>query len=294
MGRRNNNRGRAKGKKKPNGAPKRKNNGKKKQSSTEGMIQQMGKPLENLLNPDPSLQGPPESERKYKWSKDKIRAFLSGGDWKDDDDSESEEIDAVADTSKAQWDQETVLSFVPEPESGTNPTEKQDDNSEDDKENEKTLSDIDFELERPLRPMPKPKPLESVFGGAATGSANSGAAGQTGLLSALLDPDAGGKGKNTDGIMGLIAAQQQKQKPQDKRAALRARLRYMRKQRGHKEAVYDARGKKIRGMVPVTSEDMMYGTQTRKGMIDKSKTTEFRNQMVDKMMKERQKEEVAV
>lgn len=54
--------------------------------------------------------------------------------------------------------------------------------------------------------MPEPRPLEDVYalGGLAGGDDQKGGSDKT-LLAKMLDPDAGGKGNNRDGLAGLVS-----------------------------------------------------------------------------------------
>lgn len=275
---------------KKNAANKRKANGGGNNGAS-SLLKQMGEPLENLLRPDKELRGPADKDRKFpKWTKAQIERFLTLGEWDDseEDDDEPREKTMVTKSEPSEQECETDDVSAAQQVQGTDVGDPVTNESAKDNDDDKDcqFNALDIEIERPVRAMPLPRPLESVYN--ASGGATSTASGQTGLLGTLLNPDAGGKGKNRDGIMGLIAAKQQRP-PADARAALKARLRYMRKQRGAKAAVYDANGRKVKGAVEMTAEDMMYGNnkgRMRHAVVDKNKTAAHRRQQAETLRSE--------
>lgn len=231
--------------------------------------------LQNLLRTDPQLQGPREEERQFRrWTKEQIDRFLVCGEWSD---SDAEEEDVEQKGGEEETKREEVAERDVE---GT-------------REECSVDTYDDMEITTPFRPMPMPRPLDTVFG--ASGGADSPAAGHTGMLGALLDPDAGGKNKNKNGIMGLVASRPDAvQKPEDKRARLKARLAYMQRNRNAKEVQRDARGNRIRGGLQITPEDLEYGTNNtaamRNGTVDKQKSAAMRRKLIEKQVAEKKAE----
>ena len=79
------------------------------------------------------------------------------------------------------------------------------------------------------------------------GGGAGGAGDQTALLAKMLNPDAGGRGCNRNGIAGLLANDDQSK---DERERLRMRLKNMQRRRGKwadTDYARDARGRKIPG-----------------------------------------------
>jgi hypothetical protein len=189
---------------------------------------------------------PPE-ERTHCWNSEQIERFLSAGEWDSDDerapDNDEDKKVSLSNASVADNDDE--------------------------------LRDVDLELRVPLREMPAPKPVNAVFGGGGAGDQ------QGALLGSLLDPNAGGANKNSDGLMGLLASQQPQMKaPEDPRERLRARLRYMERQRSgqtEEDIVRDKKGRKMKNVRNMTPEDMLYGgPKARNAAIDKGASAKAR------------------
>lgn len=133
--------------------------------------------------------------------------------------------------------------------------------------------------------MPEPRPLDDVFGGGGGGAAQSnGNAGGSGLLSKLLDPDAGGVGNNRDGVSGLVAPPKASG---DARQRLRQKIRAMRQQRapiGEQDVVRDKRGRKVPGQRILTQEAMQAGIrQPRNTQVDATLTAQKRKELFEKM-----------
>lgn len=79
------------------------------------------------------------------------------------------------------------------------------------------------------------------------------------LLSRMLNPDAGGKGCNRNGLMGLLATTE---RPEDPRERLRQKMNGMRRNRStmrDEDVVRDERGRKVVGARNLTQEDMQMG-----------------------------------
>ena len=211
------------------------------------------------------LTGPRDEDRRFpKWTGDQIQRFLQQGEWEDDDDRDAQDLDT--DTNVEQGDE----------------------------------NELDLLLSNSAHEMPLPRPIDSVFG--AQGGSSAPEAAQTGLLGTLLNPDAGGKGRNTDGIMGLVASQAPKPKI-NTRAQLRAKLRNMQKSRGKmtdEDVVRDARGRKVRGARQMTQEDMMYGNgaqRARNAAVDSKQSTALRAQKIAELqaaIEKRQEERAAL
>lgn len=132
--------------------------------------------------------------------------------------------------------------------------------------------------------MPEPAPMDDVFGGGGGGvGGGASAAGNGGLLGRLLDPDAGGKGRNRDGTGGLIAPP----KPSgNSRQRLRAKIRAMREQRSplnEQTTVRDANGRKLPGRM-LSPEAVQAGIRPPKNtQIDQTLTAQKRKEIFESM-----------
>lgn len=113
----------------------------------------------------------------------------------------------------------------------------------------------DSDLDAAVTPMPasEERGVEEVVAG------NQG----PNLLSRMLNPDAGGKGCNRDGLMGLIAPE----RPADPRARLKQKMQSLRKQRTtmrEEDVMRDERGNRIPGARNITMEDIQSGAVPRR------------------------------
>lgn len=171
-----------------------------------------------------------------------------------------------------------------------------------------------------IRAMPAPRSLDSVFGGQiesralGTNSDNDEATatvqpqsqldsklGQTAILSSLLDPDAGGQGRNKDGLLGLLSAKpkpkvnlppdrrhpNESEERRELRARLRARVKASQNQRGpiqDSQVVYDAKGRRVRNARQPNADDAPYVKRpsgTVSGQVDADATAKQRQAMFE-------------
>lgn len=187
---------------------------------------------------------PSPEERTYAWTSTEVERFLAEGEWDSDDDAE----EYAAQETDGQGE---------------------------------ALASVDLAVEVPLREMPPPKPIKSVFGNANAAGAQEDMS--AALLGSLLDPNAGGANKNKDGLMGLLSAQQpQATASDDVRERLRARLRQKQRERSRiseDDIVRDKKGKKMKNVKKVTPEDMLYGgPKARNAMVDKNASKKAQQQ----------------
>lgn len=168
--------------------------------------------------------------------------------------------------------------------------------------------------------MPAPRSLDSVFGGEiesrALGTSSTSdeptaavqpqsqldsKLGQTAILSSLLDPDAGGQGRNKDGLLGLLSAKpkpkinlppdrrhpNESQERRELRARLRARVKASQNQRGpmqDSQVVYDAKGRRVRNARQPNADDAPYVKRpsgTVSGQTDAEATAKQRQAMFE-------------
>ena len=142
---------------------------------------------------------------------------------------------------------------------------------------EKTLEDVVYPEN--LMPSVSDRSLDDVLG------VPKGEDGNPSLLSRIMDPDSGGKGKNKTGLHGLIA---QPKKELSVRERYRQRQKAMQKQRSGMTAdqlVYDKRGRVVRGARQVSEEDMRSGA-VRSAQVDPKATKDAIRANIEKMRAE--------
>ena len=141
------------------------------------------------------------------WTAEQVQRFIMTGQF-DDDENESDDRPEEKDEREVQpSDDNTDLSTC--------------------------LDKSDLDLRYALRPMPQPGDVNDIYQSKGSGGQQCGD--MTGMLANLLDPDAGGAGRNATGIEGMLAASRKannQERPVDPRERLRLRMRMMRKMRG--------------------------------------------------------------
>lgn len=210
----------------------------------------MGQKSSSPAAAEPQLKGPTDAERQFpKLTDEQVDQFLA-------DDGTFNETSGI-------------------PGAGDD-----DENRDASDRQEDLIADDDLQGE-----MPEPAPMDDVFGGggASSSAAASATGGTGGLLGRLLDPDAGGKGRNRDGTGGLIAPP----KPSgNSRQRLRAKIRAMREQRSplnEQTTVRDANGRKLPGRM-LSPEAVQAGIRPPKNsQIDQTLTAQKRKEIFESM-----------
>ena len=168
----------------------------------------------------------------------------------------------VSSTEGTAWTADQISRFI---ENG----EFEDDESED-------VEHGNLDLQYAVDSMPEPGDVNELYKQKdnAGPSAAHDMGDMTGLLANLLDPDAGGKGRNADGIGGLLAASREAQRREQRggraekkktgkaatRAKLRAKIAMMRKMRGVDGGLpqqTDKNGRKVRGSMAIDPQQFI-------------------------------------
>jgi len=211
-----------------------------------------------------------DNHKPATWSKEQIERFLVSGQF--DDSSSGEDASVEQHSEASTTDPQEIGNGIQHSPIAANAGDND------------SLDLTDVDLRYALQPMPEPGDVNAIYQTKSNGD-GAGLGDMTCMLSTLLDPDAGGRGRNATGIEGMIAASrasQGRERPVDPRERLRLRMRMMRKMRGAEgsmPAMTDNRGRKMRGAVAIDATEMAAAglRMPRNAQLQKPSTKKRRN-----------------
>lgn len=129
-----------------------------------------------------------------------------------------------------------------------------------------------------LMPAVSERSMDDVLGVPSEGGAPS-------LLSRILNPDSGGKGKNKTGLQGLVAQEQPEMTPRERLRQRRQAMHRARMGLSRDQYVYDKKGRRVKGARQVTMQDVQAGLVPRSQLrrVDKEATRDQIRRNIEKM-----------